>query len=228
MIAMSSITLSRPKRLSRGSGFTIVELLIVLVVIAILAAISIVVYHGIQKRAQTAQYVAAADMLEKQVRMGIAAGQLDSIAIDATFCIGAPANFPTVVGEFSASECVAYAQSGSDPVRADAAIAAQLHAAGIATPPNLPTVRQGEGIDRQYSRGFFIAKLSNSSYLLAWYPPDTSTCGRAVDRAQAAINELRETYDEEVIIATFGENWEDIIRAVHGGGPPMCYLAIRQ
>jgi len=36
----------------RRSGFTIVELLIVIVVIAILAAITIVAYNGIQKRAQ--------------------------------------------------------------------------------------------------------------------------------------------------------------------------------
>lgn len=37
-------------------GFTIVELLIVIVVIAILAAISIVAYNGIQARAKNAQY----------------------------------------------------------------------------------------------------------------------------------------------------------------------------
>jgi prepilin-type N-terminal cleavage/methylation domain-containing protein len=37
------------------SGFTIVELLVVIVVIAILAAITIVAYNGIQQRARTAQ-----------------------------------------------------------------------------------------------------------------------------------------------------------------------------
>ena len=38
-----------------SSGFTIVELLIVVVVIAILAAISLVAYNGIQQRARDAQ-----------------------------------------------------------------------------------------------------------------------------------------------------------------------------
>ena len=46
-------------KINRGqsSGFTIVELLIVIVVIAILAAISIVAYNGIQQRARNSQVV---------------------------------------------------------------------------------------------------------------------------------------------------------------------------
>lgn len=40
---------------SRGSGFTIVELLIVIVVIGILAAITIVAFNGVQSRARTSQ-----------------------------------------------------------------------------------------------------------------------------------------------------------------------------
>lgn len=44
-----------PQRHSRTKGFTLVELLIVIVVIAILAAISVVAYNGIQERARDAQ-----------------------------------------------------------------------------------------------------------------------------------------------------------------------------
>ena len=39
----------------RGKGFTIVELLIVIVVIAILAAITVIAFNGIQERARTAK-----------------------------------------------------------------------------------------------------------------------------------------------------------------------------
>lgn len=47
------------------SGFTIVELLIVIIVIAILAAISIVAYNGIQQRAQNIQTINAVKVYQK-------------------------------------------------------------------------------------------------------------------------------------------------------------------
>jgi len=55
---------------SRNSkGFTIVELLIVIVVIAILAAISIVAYNGIQTRAENSKTVAAVSAWAKAIQL---------------------------------------------------------------------------------------------------------------------------------------------------------------
>lgn len=51
----------------KSKGFTIVELLIVIVVIAILAAITIVAYNGIQQRAHTTSQKTAAENLAKKV-----------------------------------------------------------------------------------------------------------------------------------------------------------------
>ena len=51
---------------TKARGFTIVELLIVIVVIAILAAITIVAYNGIQNRAKTSSGQAAANSLVKK------------------------------------------------------------------------------------------------------------------------------------------------------------------
>jgi type IV pilus assembly protein PilA len=52
----------KPKR-TQPNGFTIVELLIVVVVIAILAAITIVSYNGIQSRAKTSVSLSTAGVI---------------------------------------------------------------------------------------------------------------------------------------------------------------------
>ena len=77
------------KKFSR-SGFTIVELLIVIVVIAILAAITIVAFNGIQQRARNSQIVQGVTMYEKAIRLYQAGtGTLPSV----TGCLGA--NYPS-------------------------------------------------------------------------------------------------------------------------------------
>ena len=50
----------------KSKGFTIVELLIVIVVIAILAAITIVAYNGIQQRAKASAAQSAAETVQKK------------------------------------------------------------------------------------------------------------------------------------------------------------------
>jgi len=51
--------------IERNKGFTIVELLIVIVAIAILAAISVVAYNGMQQRAQNSARISAATSIAK-------------------------------------------------------------------------------------------------------------------------------------------------------------------
>lgn len=70
----------------RQKGFTIVELLIVIVVIAILAAITIVSYNGIQSRARDAQTIAAVNAYIK----GFTMYAIDNRAypLTANTCIG--------------------------------------------------------------------------------------------------------------------------------------------
>ncbi|HEY0965041.1 MAG TPA: prepilin-type N-terminal cleavage/methylation domain-containing protein [Candidatus Saccharimonadales bacterium] len=53
----------------RKLGFTIVELLVVIVVIAILAAVSIFAYNGVQTRAENAKTLAAIDQYAKALRI---------------------------------------------------------------------------------------------------------------------------------------------------------------
>ena len=60
------MTLNKIKAMKRDRGFTIVELLIVIVVIAILAAITIVAYNGVQKRANASAAASGANILQKK------------------------------------------------------------------------------------------------------------------------------------------------------------------
>ena len=69
------------------TGFTIVELLIVVVVIAILAAISSVAYQGIQQRASNAVRIAAAKEWLNAIHEYVAVNQAYPSALT-TYCIG--------------------------------------------------------------------------------------------------------------------------------------------
>jgi prepilin-type N-terminal cleavage/methylation domain-containing protein len=65
----------------KQNGFTIVELLIVIVVIAILATISLVVYNGVQKRAKNSQIQAAVVSYAKSLKLyAVDNGALPNIA----------------------------------------------------------------------------------------------------------------------------------------------------
>ena len=69
------------------NGFTIVELLIVVVVIAILAAITIVSYNGITSRANTSSAQATASSLQKKIELFAAdgpTGQYPKVPADLT------------------------------------------------------------------------------------------------------------------------------------------------
>lgn len=60
----------------KHSGFTIVELLIVIVVIGILAAITIVAYNGVQQRARSATLTSDLTTASKQLKMDQATNSL--------------------------------------------------------------------------------------------------------------------------------------------------------
>lgn len=72
-------------RARKQKGFTIVELLIVIVVIAILAAISVVAYNGVQVRTKNTQTASAVETYVKLVQLY----KVDNgTHPDATSCIG--------------------------------------------------------------------------------------------------------------------------------------------
>lgn len=84
----------------RSKGFTIVELLIVIVVVAILAAVTIVAYNGIQARAKATEVENVVDQYRKSL-MQYAVLNKDYPRANASFCLGEESNYPD--GCFSGS-----------------------------------------------------------------------------------------------------------------------------
>ena len=70
----------------KAHGFTIVELLIVIVIIAILAAITLVSYNGITRRANNAAIVSAAQQTYKLIESYIAINGVYPKATDGYWC----------------------------------------------------------------------------------------------------------------------------------------------
>lgn len=90
------MSLSSIKAMKAEKGFTIVELLIVIVVIGILAAIVIVSFNGVQQRANTTASKSAASTVQKKAEA--------YNALNATY--------PTSSGEFNAYPESALTNSG--------------------------------------------------------------------------------------------------------------------
>jgi prepilin-type N-terminal cleavage/methylation domain-containing protein len=86
------------------SGFTIVELLIVIVVIAVLAAITIVAFNGIQNRANAAKDVSAANGYVKALKMLVA--EKGEAALPTTdSCLGDTTWYPAASPQFQLNQC---------------------------------------------------------------------------------------------------------------------------
>lgn len=180
---MVGFTLPRRYR----SGFTIVELLIVIVVIAILASITIVAYRGIRERSVTVAYTSAVDQWEKILDMKIVtAGDLPNIL--PAICLGrSDADFPAG-GGFVAGAC-SDDQSPYTPLMFDNA---KMNSLGLNTsdmPKGLLPVSSvsipGWGYT-QRMRGITLSiawfSIGGSEfkrgYALSWNPQVAGQCGR--------------------------------------------------
>lgn len=136
----------------KQKGFTIVELLIVIVVIGILAAISIVAYNGIQQRARNMQVIAGVEMYNKALRSYHA---VNSAYPTVTSCLGA--NYP-------GNQCW---QGDSGNITVNATLDSNL-ASFISAKPTLATSLMSIGITNNMRAGaMFNASQNRIVYYLA-------------------------------------------------------------
>ncbi|RYF29533.1 MAG: prepilin-type N-terminal cleavage/methylation domain-containing protein [Chloroflexi bacterium] len=114
-------------RSAKNTGFTIVELLVVIVVIGVLAAITVVVFNGMQDRAKNARIASAIDSYAKALTYykstnGVYPSTVrtegGSTVID-TVCLGD--KYPARDG-FSAGTCYLYASSSSPSNRVSSSL----------------------------------------------------------------------------------------------------------
>lgn len=133
-------------------GFTIVELLIVIVVIGVLAAIAIVSYNGIQQRARNIQVIAGVEAYHKALR---SYHTVNAAYPTATGCLGA--NYPS-------NQCW---QGDSGNITVNATLDSNL-ASFMSTKPTLATSLMSIGITNNVRAGaMFNASTSRIVYYLA-------------------------------------------------------------
>ena len=160
---------------NRQQAFTIVELLIVIVVIGILAAITIVAFMGIQDRAYNAKALNIVSAYEKAIKIYVAEkGDYPRYANDTTddqwVCLGAPSQYAARDG-FSAGTCETW--SGPAVVADAGFMTAIKDVTGANISGELPVIDYGDG----RARGVQFHRAGRS---LDYYVKGSQACPRGV------------------------------------------------
>lgn len=98
----------------RAHGFTIVELLVVIVVIAILAAISLVSYNGIQRRAYNTAAISSVQSWIKVLAVSYAANGTITVTRasgDSSICLGEESQYTYINPDMVEGQCYIYAHT---------------------------------------------------------------------------------------------------------------------
>ena len=134
------------------SGFTLVELLIVIVIIAILASITVVTYNGIQQRAKNAARIQAGNdwaqtLLNYQANTGHF--PTSGITYNGThYCLGT--GFPIGGGGVARCQNVTGTDGGSPAESASSTLMSELSTNGVNSLPNATPIPTSNGMAGPY------------------------------------------------------------------------------
>lgn len=169
----------------RNHGFTIVELLIVIVVIAILAAITIVAYNGIQARAndaRTASTVRNYVQMFKLYKVDKGDFPIPSIGAGGITCLGE--NYPAADG-FALNSC--YIVSGSSAADVDATVNTALKTTSKQLPSTLD-IKTATGSDGRKVRGLIYVHDPANANIQYFYSGNKTTCPIGTQAYDAGTN----------------------------------------
>lgn len=154
------------------SGFTLVELLIVVVVIAILASITVVAYNGIRQRAYSAKAMSVVDAYTKVLSMYyIREGKYPDPGGNHMACIGQASNYPSG-GGFSAGQCDNYTGA---PISVDASLNNELSTYASPLPDGSLPAKNFTGTAEV--RGVVYIYTADNVAAFQYFMDDKQTCG---------------------------------------------------
>lgn len=161
----------------KNTGFTIVELLIVIVIIGVLAGITVVAFNGIQERARNARYASAIDSYTKALTAYKGEfGEYPSTELppgetgNGTVCLGD--KYPAASGGFPEGRCLAY--NSSYDYQVNTAVNEALRKVMGAHPNTSDLVYRGTNRGLWYQSVGTVTRATNISYSIS----GNQTCAR--------------------------------------------------
>lgn len=167
----------------KETGFTIIELLVVIVVIAILATITIVAFTGIQQRANASVITNTIDSWEKAIRMAVIEN-----ATPPAGCLGSGGDFPATA-DFDEGVCVQQ-EDGSISVSYQSSEWSSWPQSVQKPKGTLPTSKyQGNGyLLKGRGAWVFNRNVNNKTVTIAWVTQQKGQCGRGQELAIGGEN----------------------------------------
>lgn len=180
---------------SSRRGFTVIELLVAIVIVAILAAISIVAYRGIVERAKSAQVVANMDGWAKSLTVLATTDSPWPGASNDFICLGRSGDYPADA-TFPANSCVKFVyDSGTvynylyDEANFAAWPATVTRPSGQSTQTKF---RQNGATVTVYARGFLGVRMPGppETYTIMYYPQTQGACGKGWTNSPNTVGSL--------------------------------------
>ncbi|AKM80105.1 TPA: prepilin-type cleavage/methylation domain-containing protein [Candidatus Saccharibacteria bacterium] len=198
---------------SRKKGFTIVELLIVIAVIGILAAITMVAYSSVQNNAKSKDILSTAAQWEALIRLQYSeTGKIPLSDRETTgtdlipTCLGRPTDFPAT-SDFQEKQCITAYTDGHVGVEYSQSIMDQFSTINNSNMPKTPpysTVTgrgNGRGIGYSAQKGWEagVGETDEVHVRLYWLNPSKGSCGTG-DGEDRSVSEEEKTMMRDAIV----------------------------